>query len=128
MDEDIEICDADGHVIEVVRCLSCRNIGPAREILDDADFPDGYPVCGECGCQLVEPVPHNTGLIGGTPSAAAPLLCVCGCGHFVWWVNENARYSSSTPRECYHPDRHPDARCRRCNREVRPHNTGLTGR
>lgn len=41
-------------------CLSCRHVGLARYIMDDADFPDGYPVCEACGSQLVEPIPSTT--------------------------------------------------------------------
>jgi len=43
--------------------------------------------------------------------------CTCGCEYFVWWIEEQGRYSSPTRGEHYKAAAHPYARCYRCNLE-----------
>lgn len=49
-------------------------------------------------------------------AATACSACQCGCTLFVWWVAEHQKWSSPTPAECYSPQRHPRAHCKRCDR------------
>ena len=55
--------------------------------------------------------------------SSAPACCVCGCEYFVWWIREQGRFSSETPWEFYDRQRHPQAQCLDCARDVpRTHN------
>ena len=84
---------------------------------------EGYtnPSTNKGNSQLVEAaykVLRRAGIHDGHARWQIPEECDCGCTSFVWWVKEDGRFSSATPREYYNKDRHPQAKCYRCSKDV----------